>query len=85
VRRTRPGGAMNTDLRVSVVRLGDGGCWTAETRGSPGLVLAAYMVSELQNQGLVDVVARSVLVPTELGREAFRACAAKGHVSHMSG
>jgi hypothetical protein len=90
------GDNMTTDLQLAVdlqrvlcavnravFKLDSGGHWTAQARGSTGLVLAAHQVAELRKLGLVDIVSSSVLVPTEAGRQSYRACAALGHDRHL--
>jgi hypothetical protein len=67
----------------AVFKLDSLGHWTAQARGSTGLVLAAQQVSELKKLGLVDIVSGAVLVPTESGRQSYRACAARGHERHL--
>ena len=67
----------------TVFRLSDGGEWKAPARGSADLVVAADQVTELRRLGFVDVAPNSVLVPTERGRQSYRACAARGHAKHL--
>ena len=90
------GASVDTDLGLSVelqrvlcavnrtvFKLGDRGEWKAPARGTTDLVLAPNQVSELRRQGLVDVASNSILVPTELGRQSYRVCAARGHSRHL--
>jgi hypothetical protein len=67
----------------AVFKRRNGEYWAAPARGTSNLVIAGNQVSELQTQGLVDIVSNTILVPTELGRLSFRSCAAHGHARHM--
>lgn len=67
----------------TVFRLSEKGDWRAPARGSSDLVIGSHQVSDLRGHGLVDIASNSVLVPTELGRQSYRACAARGHAKHL--